>query len=610
MAPLDHSGLHDGGDLDAELRAASMKVRAGSLPPGFDQRDGAIWFQPPAAKATGAPPPAFEVCQTFEVVARTTDEHSASPGSCIRWSDSRGVTHDWIVLDTILHDEARVLARELTARNFRVEPGNHVYTALKGLFGNLRGTTTEHRTTVERAGWHCNGRSFLLQDGSVYGDPGALFVARTAGRNRTRGTLAEWQSMVAEVVPGNSRLLLSVALPFAGPLLEISGEDFAGIHIFGDSSVGKSTAAALAGSVWGEPSKHDQVRSWRATDNGLEGTAAEHTDTVLILDEIAQVEPRIIGECAYMLANGAGKARAAKDGSAREVRRWRLAILSTGEHTIEDAMKAAGKRAPGGIDVRLINVQAKAGAGMGLFEDCHGMQPADFAASIVRSCMTSYGTAGREFIDLLTTLRTDDNDDLVRKLVAGEIAEFLEAALTSKADGQVQRVARKFGVIAAAGELAILLEVLPLVRGSVRAACVRCFQDWLKLRGIQLGTAGASRAKEHVDLLARIRAHVEQYGSTRFEDLDLNPGERPRVIGPRSGYRKGGAYLFVPSVLSELMAPTKPADGLAVLHEANLLDCNPPAGDPKHDFRRNVRIEGSPTTVVIIRESILDDLAD
>ena len=73
------------------------------------------------------------------------------------------------------------------------------------------------------------------------------------------------------------------------------------------------------------------VRTWRATANGLEGAAAGATDTALILDELAQVEARDLAAALYMLANGAGKARAHRDGGLREPRAWRVLTISSGE---------------------------------------------------------------------------------------------------------------------------------------------------------------------------------------------------------------------------------------------------------------------------------------
>ena len=42
----------------------------------------------------------------------------------------------------------------------------------------------------------------------------------------------------------------------------------------------------MSGSVWGGGGINGFVRSWRATDNAIEGIALAHNDTFLPLDEI------------------------------------------------------------------------------------------------------------------------------------------------------------------------------------------------------------------------------------------------------------------------------------------------------------------------------------
>jgi putative DNA primase/helicase len=73
------------------------------------------------------------------------------------------------------------------------------------------------------------------------------------------------------------------------------------------------------------------MQRWRTTDNALEAIAAQHSDCLLILDELAQVDPKTAGECAYMLANEQGKARATRNGTPRARQTWRLLFLSAGE---------------------------------------------------------------------------------------------------------------------------------------------------------------------------------------------------------------------------------------------------------------------------------------
>ncbi|HOJ23186.1 MAG TPA: DUF927 domain-containing protein, partial [Armatimonadota bacterium] len=97
----------------------------------------------------------------------------------------------------------------------------------------------------------------------------------------------------------SGKMLAAVLLGLASMLLEFSGIESGGINLKGSSSTGKTTALAAAASLFGGPS---YVNRWRATSNGLESLAALHNDTLLILDELAQVDPREAGEIALISA--------------------------------------------------------------------------------------------------------------------------------------------------------------------------------------------------------------------------------------------------------------------------------------------------------------------
>jgi len=128
--------------------------------------------------------------------------------------------------------------------------------------------------------------------------------------------------------------VLSVATALAAPLLYLAGAESGGLHLVGGSSLGKTTALDVAGSVCGGGGVRGYVLQWRATANGLEGVAAAHCDALLCLDELSQVTPQAAGETAYMLTNGTGKTRATKQGAARKPAEWRILFLSTGEITL------------------------------------------------------------------------------------------------------------------------------------------------------------------------------------------------------------------------------------------------------------------------------------
>ena len=126
-----------------------------------------------------------------------------------------------------------------------------------------------------------------------------------------------------------------------------------GFSFEGGSSSGKTTALQVAASVWGGPV---HVKSWRLTDNALESVATLHNDGLLILDEVGQVNARVLSEAAYMLANGSGKSRSGRDGSLRRSHVWRLIFLSSGELGLADKLAESGMKSKAGQEVRFVGL--------------------------------------------------------------------------------------------------------------------------------------------------------------------------------------------------------------------------------------------------------------
>ena len=213
------------------------------------------------------------------------------------------------------------------------------------------------------------------------------------------------------------------------------------------------------------------------------GTAAETADTLLILDEMGQADPREVADVVYMLANEAGKQRAARNGTARRRQSWRTLFLSTGEITLAQKMGEAGKRAMAGLDVRLANLPADAGAGMGIFQNLHGRPSAAALADELRGAARAHhGTAARAFLAKLAYDRAKDGATL-RATLDELRASFLTKHVPADATGQVRSVAGRFALIGAAGELARDYGVLPWPASEAMRAAGACFMAWLAERG-------------------------------------------------------------------------------------------------------------------------------
>jgi uncharacterized protein (DUF927 family) len=295
--------------------------------------------------------------------------------------------------------------------------------------------------------------------------------------------------------------------------------------------------AVVAASVWGKPTADAQMRQWRGTANGLEATAAETSDALLILDEMGQADAREVADVVYMLANESGKQRASRTGTVRRRQTWRTLFLSTGEITLAQKIGEAGKRATAGLEVRLVNLPANAGAGMGVFQNLHGRPSAAALAEELRgAAQAHHGTAARAFLARLAQDRATDAAELLSTL--NELREaFLRQHVPIGASGQVRSVAARFALIGAAGELARDYGVLPWPEGEAMRAAGACFSAWVAERG------GAGSGEDTL-ALAQVRQFLEAHGESRFTLLTPSaPGGEPappdvaRTIN-RAGYRR------------------------------------------------------------------------
>lgn len=226
-----------------------------------------------------------------------------------------------------------------------------------------------------------------------------------------------------------------------------------------------------------------------------------------------------------MLGNGQGKARAKKDGGTRKVQTWNTLFLSSGEITLADKIEEDGRgKAKAGQAVRVVDIPADAGAGFGLFENLHGCESAEaFARQLKEASRNYYGTALRAFLRLLVK----DRDSYAKQ--ANEMMRSFEGKHCPKdADGQVHRVCGRFALIAAAGELATGMGILPWPEGEATKAALTCFHAWIEKRG---GTGAA----EVTAGLEQVRRFFQEHGNSRFEDVNAT---EPRTTGKRAGYRR------------------------------------------------------------------------
>jgi uncharacterized protein (DUF927 family) len=475
------------------------------------------------------------ICSPLSVVAMVRDPQNAGWGLLTEFADPDRNPHRIIIPMQLFRGDGAEVAGLLLDRGLKIAPR-----ARPLLIEYLQTARSNKRARITgRTGWH---ETASAADGK----PGAVFVlpneAIGAGRDEwifdsetpattftTRGTVKGWQQEVAALCRGNSRLLFTVSVAFAAPLLHLTGSEGGGFHLRGNSSDGKTTALRVAASVCGG---RDYMQTWRNTDNALETTAQQHCDALLLLDEIAQVDARAAGECVYMLANGGAKGRAQRMGGLRARASWRVLFLSAGEIGLLEQMSEAGKSPRAGQDARLAEIPADAGKGLGIFENLHGYQGgAEFSKALTDAARTNYGGP---FLAYLAELVK--HQSTVADTVKEAQRKFQAACLTGEAHGQARRVADRFALVGAAGELATKWGLTGWEPGESMTAARACFDAWKARRG------GEGNQEERA-ALAAVREFLRRYGESSFTEWDRPPNkdDHAPVRSDRSGYRKHDA---------------------------------------------------------------------
>jgi putative DNA primase/helicase len=519
--------------------------------------------------ATGSLVP-IQVTLPFEIIAEIRDFKNQNRGLRLRWKDSEDYTHNHMVFRQDLIGDGAEVFRQLASKGFQL----------------INGTSKTHRSTlqafllsarspvkarvVDKVGFH--GSTFCLPEhsfGADLMDEQVYFLSEREHKYRCSGTLSEWQDQIAAHAKGNSRLIFSLALAFAPPLLPGLHANGAGFNIFGPSSTGKTTCAYVSGSVWGGPRFY---QTWNTTGNALEATAARHNNTLLILDELNSADPKTIGATAYNLANGSSKARLNRYAEAKEIKSWELLYLSTSENTLDDLLRKNHEAAKSGQEVRLVDIPVCPPGVTGGFE-----HPSTFsdtyalAKHLDTASKAQYGTAIVGYLEKLVALTADDFDELKQWK-----AEWVKSHTPREADPQVKRVVDLFGLVALAGHLASEWGITNLTDEENDWGIIQCLNSWLTHRGHN-GSGETDRAVQY------LRDFIDTYGSSRFESIcSFDPADIksiPRragwkqkefLDGPDDNHIDDVTYFFTAGAFREAIKDLNPKEAAKHLHQLGI----------------------------------------
>lgn len=467
----------------------------------------------------------FKISDKIEVLAESRDDNSNNWGKVVRFKDPDNTIKTVVISYDQFGSNAKELEETLRSKGLRIYKFNELKQYLSDFV-----TSTRIRS-VNKVGWYKS--VFVFPDESIIGnsDEDIMYCGSIISNDfQSKGSLEDWRENVSLYCQSNSRLLLAVSTAFACTLLYVTDQEGGGLHFVGKSSTGKSTILRVACSVYGDK---NFMKTWRATNNGLEGIASTRNDTLLVLDELGQVDPNIAFESIYTLSNGNGKIRSNKNGTVKDNNRWRCLFLSSGEKDLNDCANESRKTVKAGQTIRFLTIPAEPNNdSFGAFETVHDKETGKAFSEYLNSAVNEYhGTAAREFIQCVI------NDGFEK--IANDFRNFLNDAeqkyLPAEADKQVKRAFNRFMLIAFAGEYATEHGITGWNKDESLNACVTCFDDWIKERG-------GVEDHEIQALLKQVRFYFEQYGDSRFLDMNGVNSYITNIAGRKSKDEEGTCY--------------------------------------------------------------------
>ena len=481
----------------------------------------------------GLPLPEKKICSYLNVISKTAGEEG-NHGILIEWTEHKGnraINQRLAIPRKHMLGDGLDFLRELEDKGVVIQVSQE-----KKVLEYLRSFETDRFiNSVDTVGWNGD------EDSPVFVTPTRIYGADTESyiyqpehkpnhRMGEAGTLEEWQNSVSANAVGNSRLVFAISAAFAGSLLNLASSmvDGGGFHFHGESSTGKSTALAVAASIWGRGGKVENpktfINKWAATAVSIEITASLHNDLCLLLDEIGECDEKQAAKIPYMLGNGAGKGRGSKAITNRPIHTFRLMFLSSGEHTLEEHLKKKGISVVAGQELRMLNVHADAGRGMGVVEELHGLSNSgELVQRFIQATTQYYGVAGNVWLEYIT-----EHANQLRETVPQEIRRFKESVVPAAATGQVQRAANRFALVAIAGELATQSGITGWNEGEATRAAICCFNDWLSDFG-----GGDGENREHLKILQAIEGYIDR-NRAKFENSLLSGQSQP--VNDIAGY--------------------------------------------------------------------------
>lgn len=211
----------------------------------------------------------------------------------------------------------------------------------------------------------------------------------------------------------------------------------------------------------------------------------------------------------------------------------------------------------------------------GIYETLHGFESGAALSDHLRQYTSQYhGAPLRVYLEVLVHDLNQDSHQLHQTFMQA-IKGFVDEVAPAGSDGQVMRVAARFGLLAAAGEYAARHDVLPWPEGEATWGVRECFNAWLQRRG-------GHGPLEVKTLLETFEGWLQTNGEARFTPMDGEFKGPSRPVVNRAGFRRsvavamsedsGMEYFIFPAAFKEAIGTAEPRWAARVLVDRGWLE--------------------------------------
>lgn len=457
-----------------------------------------------------------KLCTPFRVKARAYDRNRANMSFLIEVLTTDGHIVEVLVRNDLLISAPPKALGEMGNRGWIVFGEKKVVAELISLW-----PVKEHHKIATTLGWN-NEDYFALTNGQVLKAPGftSEVVLESQTTNKTKGTLEGWRRKIGQKAQGNPYLMFACSAALTGPLLPFTPtvKSFA-VHFYHHTSTGKSTLLRVAEGLWPRP-ENPNLKTWRATGNALEGWLVKANNTVLCVDELPKEQAkRAFADDIYMFGNEKGKGRADKDGTTKTTNNWQVILLSAGELSGAQMLKASGEKNSGGQEVRWLDIPVN--APHGVFHELHGAAHGrSFVDALSQQSNEEFGNVGPTFVKGLMNypfLRAG-----IEAALEGYFLKLNQALNISEAlQGEIPRIIRQFALIVLAGEYASYMGITGWQRGDALEAVKHVARQWYDAQDRSI----SATLRIHLDEISKYlsRLSPDQKCSRKAGKNHLNP---------------------------------------------------------------------------------------